>query len=247
MNKMNNLKEYRKELNSMIGQIEFRIKKSKKPTLNPYNISILLKELILSYKQTTSKKILIKISDRIRKFHDFYGWMSKGTIGDIGLCSGTFYRTAEYLYIDLDKRSGAKKDRNTEFGIHLEHSIPVSNISQILVNFIDNDTDPKDIFETIIKYSLCTGFSRTNEKKNIKKGLHKNHPEFQNDLIPDPKKIQPFLRYETETVIYSMKNGKVVPLNSTLEKLNNHLKDYKIFDWNFIKLYYNNYIPTTLI
>ena len=72
------------------------------------------------------KKKLAGPNVRTRNAHDFYGWMSKD--GAWGACRGAFYRSENYMKIALEKRSGKKSDIDEDFGVHIEHTIPVDVI-----------------------------------------------------------------------------------------------------------------------
>ena len=175
------------------------------------------------------------IPDFIRKFHDFYGWMSKGNLMEVGLCSGAFYRTIEFINIDPTLRSGRKNDKKLEYGIHIEHTIPVASIRSVLFNNVNEQTSPKEIFHMILTYSVCTGFSRINERTIIIKGYNSKHPQISDGKLLSPNEIKPFLRYNKDTVIYSILSGNTVSLDSDLVSINSHLKEYEIFNWEFLE------------
>jgi len=211
--------------------IEKRIIKKNRKTLNPYQISNDIKTILIQKKENFSNNTLTKI----RQFHDFYGWMSKGSLIDVGLCSGAFYRTIEFINIDPVLRSGSKHDRKLEYGIHIEHTIPVASIRSVLFNNVNEQTSPKEIFNMILAYSVCTGFSRINERTNIIKGYNSKHPQISDGKLLSPNEIKPFLRYNKDTVIYSILSGNTVSLDSDLVSINSHLKEFGIFNWEFLE------------
>ncbi|HQW96947.1 MAG TPA: hypothetical protein PLU58_14155 [Saprospiraceae bacterium] len=215
--------------------IEKRIIKNKRKSLNPYQISISIRNSIITQKRKLSKVSKDPIPDFIRKFHDFYGWMSKGNLMEVGLCSGAFYRTIEFINIDPTLRSGRKNDKKLEYGIHIEHTIPVASIRSVLFNNVNEQTSPKEIFHMILTYSVCTGFSRINERTNIIKGYNSKHPQISDGKLLSPNEIKPFLRYNKDTVIYSILSGNTVSLDSDLVSINSHLKEYEIFNWEFLE------------
>lgn len=57
----------------------------------------------------------------IRRLHNFYGWKAWDHADKRGACSGTLYRTAGFMQLDVGERCG-KKDRSRN--IHLEHTVP---------------------------------------------------------------------------------------------------------------------------
>ncbi len=215
--------------------IEKRIIKNKRKSPNPYQNSISIRNSIITQKRKLSKVSKDPIPDFIRKFHDFYGWMSKGNLMEVGLCSGAFYRTIEFINIDPTLRSGRKNDKKLEYGIHIEHTIPVASIRSVLFNNVNEQTSPKEIFHMILTYSVCTGFSRINERTNIIKGYNSKHPQISDGKLLSPNEIKPFLRYNKDTVIYSILSGNTVSLDSDLVSINSHLKEYEIFNWEFLE------------
>ena len=207
--------------------IEKRIIKNKRKSLNPYQISISIRNSIITQKRKLSKVSKDPIPD--------YGWMSKGNLMEVGLCSGAFYRTIEFINIDPTLRSGRKNDKKLEYGIHIEHTIPVASIRSVLFNNVNEQTSPKEIFHMILTYSVCTGFSRINERTNIIKGYNSKHPQISDGKLLSPNEIKPFLRYNKDTVIYSILSGNTVSLDSDLVSINSHLKEYEIFNWEFLE------------
>lgn len=239
---MKHMEEYRKEFSESLERVRIKIEHKRKPKLNPYTISAEILQLIHSYKINENEpKTLVSISDRIRKFHDFYGWMSKGEPRNIGQCSGTFFRSADYISINPKARSGKKLDRNSDFGIHVEHSIPVKTLRNMLIKNTDESSQPEDIFDLLITYSICTGFSRLNEKTNIIDGFSSIHPDFNEDgTAPEPINVKPFVRYNGEIEIFSMFTGEKVALSENLEQLNALTKTTEIFKWAFLKKHYDS-------
>lgn len=236
---MKHLAEYREEFNYSLKKIKTKIENTKNPKLNPYSISFQLAGLIASLKTNENKETLKYISDRIRKFHDFYGWMAKGESTNLGVCSGTFFRSSGYLSIPPKDRSGKQIDKYNEYGVHVEHSVPVKVLQNILIKNIDDDSKPEDVFKYIVKYSICTGFSRVNERNNINKGWGSMHPDFNKDgAAPNPDSVKPFARYSTDIQIYSMLTGNKVKLTDNLNTLNSSTKNIDIFNWDFIERHY---------
>lgn len=242
-------KQYIEELNTSLDGVLQRIEGARYPKLNPYTISVDLFRYIRSLRNqnVNARQVRINISDKIRKFHDYYGWKAKGTVNDLGLCSGTFFRTASYLSVSPDKRSGKKTDRKEPFGIHVEHSIPVNTIRNLLLDENIGISSPEDVFNCLNKYSVCVGFSRSDEKQYISQGFRNRHPDFRDDdTHPDPKLVRPFLRYKPELEIYSMLSGEKFDKSIDLETLKRQVmaelkgRDIAhIFQWEFICNNYN--------
>jgi hypothetical protein len=237
---MKYMDEYRDELHSSLVKIRTNIEHAKNPKLNPYTISHQLINLIESLSTNDSNSVaLVHISDRIRKFHDFYGWMAKRRSANLGVCSGTFFRSSDYLKIAPKDRSGKRIDKDNEFGVHVEHSIPVKILRNMLIKNINSDSKPEDVFEYLVTYSLCTGFSRTNERNNINEGFGSAHPDFSKDgIAPSPESVKPFIRYSANIKIYSMITGSEVQLTDNLKALNLTTKNIDIFNWDFLERHY---------
>lgn len=234
---MENLEEYKREFESALVSVRQKIENKKNPKLNPFNISLRLFNNI-----TSSNKDDIKSnSDLIRKFHDFYGWMSKGTAKNIGLCAGTCFRTSDYVSLNPNLRSGKKNDREKEIGIHVEHTIPVKVLNKILITNINLNSKPKDIFNLLMDYSVCTAFTRLNEKSKIIKGLHSRHPDFdENGSIPNINEVRPFIRYSSDLEIYSVITKKNIDKNLSLKELNLISKNNEIYKWEFVEKNYKH-------
>lgn len=236
--------EYQDELQISIEKIRKKIELSKNKKLNPYTISHQILDLILSIgtgnnDNDNDNDKLIYISDRIRKFHDFYGWMAKGKSINLGVCSGTFFRSKDYLSIPPKDRSGKKIDKHSNFGVHVEHSIPIKVLRNILVKNINANSKPEDVFTYLITYSICTGFSRVNERNGINYGFGSMHPDFnENGTPPRTEAVKPFIRYSNDVEIYSMLTGKKIEPTETLKNLTAETKKFDIFKWNFIQHHY---------
>lgn len=130
-------------------------------------------------------------SHAIRQIHDFYGWKAKGRVGRRGVCSGAFYRSAEYMATDLQARDGSKgPNRN----IHIEHSVPTRVQLKALAR---RDFDaPADLHDFLIRNSVCSALSFEEQRLMDRAGVARStHPAFNEagELIVD--RPFPFLRY----------------------------------------------------
>jgi hypothetical protein len=234
------ISEYSDEFHRTLNKICENIEKRKNPKLNPYTISHQIIDLVKGLETNEHKaKAMVSISDRIRKFHDFYGWMAKGTPAGLGVCSGTFYRSLDYLSIPPIDRSGKKIDKYNEFGVHVEHSIPVKVLRNLLISNIDAGSKPEEVFDYLVTYSLCTGFSRINERRSIKHGCGSTHLDFdESGAAPRPVSVKPFVRYNSDVEIYSILSGRKVELTENLHTLNFVMKNMDIFSWSFLERNY---------
>jgi len=231
---------YKNELKSSLQIIEEKIKTRQNPKLNPYNLSIQIFKLIKDYKISKNRT---EIHDRIRKFHDYYGWMAKGNTRQLGLCSGAFYRTFNFLSIKPEDRDGRKVAKHLPIGVHIEHSIPVKTIGDLLITEINNDSSAQDVFNIIISYSICTAFSRHDEDNSIRYKYNHEHPDirienYSSGNLPRLENIKPFSRYKSDLIIYSMQTGLIVDKNTSLKELQYSWINRNIFNWRFIEKNY---------
>lgn len=139
-------------------------------------------------------------SDRIRKIHDFYGWMAEMGSGNFGRCSGCLYRTLGSLLIPLTERDGSKsKNRN----IHVEHLIPV----KLLRFHMDRNQniDKKDFLTSLLNISICVGLSHEEEKLMSDAGVPRSKSE--NLSLSFGNDEKPFLRYKKLKEVIQEKGG----------------------------------------
>ena len=233
------LKTERENLLKAIDGIRSRIT-TRKLKNNPYYLCDSIKKNILELNNNpqNSKTCKERIGMSIRHFHDFYGWKSKDNENNFGLCSGSFYRTLGFIDIDPKTRSGKQSDKKTDFGVHIEHTIPVNVIRAILIKNVDETTSLQEIFEMILDYSVCTGVSRKDENEIINNGHARSHPQIMDGNPLPHEEIKPFSRYKDGTIIYSILSGGTVPLDSNLKSINDHRSEYDIFKWEFINYNY---------
>ena len=106
---------------------------------------------------------------------------------------------------------------------------------------INLNSKPKDIFNLLMDYSICTGFTRLNEKSSIIKGYHSHHPNFDKDgTIPNTNDVIPFIRYSSNLEIYSVITGEKIDNMSSLKKLNLISKNNEIYKWEFVEKNYKH-------
>ena len=234
----NYLEFHREEFFQSLNTIESNIERARNPQLNPYVISFKIHNN-LDLLSSRDKSALGDTSQLLRKFHDFYGWKSKGMVQDLGLCSGAAYRTSGFLKIPPQSRSGKKVDRDSDIGVHIEHSIPVSLIRNLIIEQSGSLKSPEDVFNLILRFSLCTAFSRREETKFIAEGYASEHPQFSpNSETLCPSTIEPFKRYKPGIRIYSMTSGQEVKPSENLNTLNSYLKQHRVYSWSYLRSIY---------
>lgn len=166
------------------------------------------------------------LGDKPRKIHDYFGWKSltkKGKKEDrLSVCKGAIYRTREYMSIDCTERSGAKVDKEKPFGVHIEHTIPCSEIKNYLwesrasLKNAHGQYCSDRIQNQFFDISVCTAMSRTEEKSGILKGFSKKHPELVKGFLHSIESIyllKPFIRYSDNIEIYEMVTGQQIDSN----------------------------------
>lgn len=152
-----------------------------------------------------------------------------------GLCAGAFYRSIEYLNIKPNERTGKKKFDQQFKRVHIEHSVPISEIYSLLIKRQQELESPKDIFSLIINYSICTGFSQNDERNGIRKGFSR---KLTTSNLSNRSSIMPFQRYNENVEIRNILDGSIASHNQPLNKLTNVYHGLKIFDWEFIEEHY---------
>lgn len=234
---MKYIKEYQKELKNTIVEIEKYICKSRKGkryTNNPYKISVDI------YNCLEKQDSEFNIPQKIRAFHNFYGWKAWGELINFGLCSGVIYRTKEYLNINPSKRTGKKIVKKGLKRIHVEHSVPISEIQKILLLNKDIITGPEDVFNKIIDFSVCTAFSEFEEKNGIKKGYSRKLYNSSKEQLIKRESIQPFKRYHQDVKVFDLLKGEEIGNDYSLDRLTQHYKSFKIYNWDFIEENYKS-------
>lgn len=228
--------EYFKEFNLTKLNIQRRIiagKRRGNEKLNPYNISNEISSKLLTGNPR------ISIGERIRKFHDFYGWKAKDREYQFGLCSGAYFRSIDYLNINPKVRDGSRTSFDKSYGVHIEHTIPVQVIKNILINLRKEIISPRLVFETIIKFSMCTGITRFNKKHFVRKSYNSKHPDIRNyNTTVNSELVFPFSRYIDEAEIIFMPKQIKIDKTIQLKILNGWMLDDFIFNWENHEKYY---------
>lgn len=153
----------------------------------------------------------------IRHVDNKWGNASHSTNGKLSGCAGARFRTANFLSLELDKRSGDKKDKHTEYGIHIEHSIPVLAKTDIL-RALQPDTD--ETLRILKLVGIAVAMTRREEETVTLPGYKSKHPDITGDLSKlDLLSIRPFARYKEGTIIYDMLTGDIVPLDAKISDL----------------------------
>ena len=191
------------------------------------------------------KKKLAGPNVRTRNAHDFYGWMSKD--GAWGACRGAFYRSENYMKIALEKRSGKKSDIDEDFGVHIEHTIPVDVILESIwhcrktFESISNDQMlQKKLYEKFLSISVCTAVTRKEEKTCIPKEYESKHPDFADGRLLNMdslNEVLPFKRYNFENGLrlFEVINGtEISPDSWSLKDHTELMSKVNIYDWNYV-------------
>ena len=171
-------------------------------------------------------------SDRIRKIHDFYGWMAKMGSGNFGHCSGCMYRTLGSLLIPPTERDGSKsKNRN----IHVEHLIPV----KLLRFHMDRNQniDKRDFLTSLLDISICVGLSHEEERLMNGAGVPRSKSEDLSLSFGDDEK--PFLRYKKlkdaiqdqggSFLIFDLVRGQMIDLDTFT--LSDHRRNLRFLNY----------------
>ena len=134
------------------------------------------------------------VGDQIRQFHNVIGYKAKDTLAKGGVCSGALYRIAEFINTLQENRIGKKSCQNP---VHIEHTIPVREIYNILLSTGTNYTDEQYVC-VILKNSIATAMlgyqGHTISKNNPGGVVLAEHAS----KIYDP--VRPFMRYTAQSV-----------------------------------------------
>ena len=208
-------------------------------------INFMRESLIEASKFEEFRKKLAGPNVRTRKAHDFYGWMSKD--GALGACRGAFYRSENYMKIELEKRSGKKLDKGEDFGVHIEHTIPVNVIHRSIwhrrktFKSISNDQMlQKKLYENFLSVSVCTAFTRNEEETCIRDEYHREHPDFEDGRllnVDSLNEVLPFKRYDFDKGLrlFEVIDGtEISPDSWSLKDHTELMSKVNIYDWNYI-------------
>ena len=155
------------------------------------------------------------IGQAIRQIHDFYGWKAKGTAAKRGVCSGALYRSGGYLGTDMGLRNGSKSSNRN---VHIEHTVPIAIVSSALRSQIGRNASVSDMYDCLLKLSVCTALSDVEERCLRQCGIpNHRHPAF--DSTGKPIDDKPFRRYEKLQVrdqtfqIFNVVTGEPIELS----------------------------------
>ena len=186
-----------------------------------------------------------KTNLRMRKAHDFYGWMAKNE--KRGVCRGAFYRSKNYMGIPLGRRSGAKEDKGKSCGVHIEHTIPIKQILSCLwsfrqeaLSFYDTSCLPSLLHERFLMLSVCTALTRKEEENCIKADYKQKHPAFSDgELVnlTDLGHVRPFERYNFAKglkIINVLSGEEIDPDRWTLNDHAEVIKTQDVYQWEVL-------------
>ena len=171
------------------------------------------------------KKTKTQVSSKIRASDDKHGLVSRMDAGELSACAGMRYRTKKFMDIEKDDRSGGKIDKDEDYGVHVEHSIPVSVKYEIICALIKSGSTMERVIEVLNKLRFGVAMTRKEGKSQNNDGLIKvgfawKHPDVIGDLSAlKILKIHPFARYTDEAQIFDMKSREEVNLEATIESL----------------------------
>ena len=153
-------------------------------------------------------------------------------MNNLGICSGAFFYTENFLKIPHGDRTGSKDDSN-KIKVHIEHTIPIQVIYQLLISQGSVLKSAEDVINFILKYSVCTAFSEQEKSTSIKKGFSYSHPDILPGSSIEIDKIRPFKRYSNVKIYSVVTQSPIpIPLNITLKEIH--------------QIHYNKYIIPTI-
>ena len=135
--------------------------------------------------------------------------------------AGTRFRTAEFMSVPMEQRSGRKADADKWYGVHIEHAIPVSVRQDMLEALYSNGviTCPVSLCKWLLRFQYAVGMTREEGRTGILTGYNSKHPDW---MVGDSAEaltsdsIRPFARYTKDVRIFDMETGLEVSLQATI-------------------------------
>jgi hypothetical protein len=146
----------------------------------------------------------------LRTVHDFYGWMAKGTVEQLGLCAGAFYRTARFLNLSSSERCGNRGKQT----VHIEHTVPINVLFKTLKNEISRLKSRAALHEYLISHSICTAFHYS-EKAGVTSNQSPSFNEEGNRIADFPfMRYEPLAKRDPEFRIFNIVTGKEIKIST---------------------------------
>lgn len=116
--------------------------------------------------------------------------------------------------------------------------MPINEIHKLLQLNSEKFTCPKDIFNKILEFSVCTAFSEYEEKNGIRKGFSRNSSASFNESELCRRNIYVFNRYKQGVRVFDMLSGEKLIKDTPLDRLTRYYHQYEIYKWEFIEKNY---------
>jgi hypothetical protein len=123
----------------------------------------------------------------VRKFHDKLGFCAKGKVSTGGLCTGAIFRTAAFMDLPQERRSGARATQT----VHIEHTVPANVLARELESRIGDG--PVVGMAWLFKHSVTTAMKKGQDRDYLK-GVTRTTSAFDEG---SNDKGKPFKRYST--------------------------------------------------
>lgn len=128
----------------------------------------------------------------VRKFHDKVGFCAKGRVQTGGLCAGTIFRTAAFIDLPQEARSGARPRSGASLPtIHIEHTVPANVLARELASKVDAGASLEVGLAWLLKHSVTTAMKK-GQDADFLKGVTRTTTAF--NLCPEEAE-KPFKRY----------------------------------------------------
>lgn len=152
----------------------------------------------------------------IRQFHNILGYRAAGSVERGGVCAGCMYRTADFVNVSQDLRTGSRTYHENQTRIHVEHTVPVST----LVDHLESVPAAFTLLEFVTFLIQCSVVTAATEPQGrvlsdrapvgrVRPGYASRSDVF--DLSHKHANL-PFMRYhhEQDFVIYNVLNNSTV-------------------------------------
>lgn len=170
------------------------------------------------------------VGTQVREFHNVLGYKAKDSLAKGGVCSGTIYRTTEFINMPQSERTGTKNSGNA---VHIEHTIPVKILYTVLLEKVQSSNIDVDEFVwLLIKFSLTTAMLRseghTYNENNPRGLVLPKHSHISNVFITNHEHYnRPFMRYTAQSSspkIYNVLTNTQIDVNIfTMKDFSNDL------------------------
>lgn len=160
-----------------------------------------VKKIIECLKSVSEKKIT---GHYVRQLHNTLGYKAAGSLRNGGLCKGCLYRSEAFIRLPQERRTGNKNHPPNVTKVHVEHTIPIAVLSNLIGIFDETKLQPEQVLHFLLENSITTAMleseGRTPQNPDDIFGLVlKGYSRTCGVYIPDHNHSgRPFMRYTAQ-------------------------------------------------